>query len=186
MSHICSKTTCASRYTKQYFSLQTINNQWSLSRWMTFWSILMINSLPMPLSTRHPHYGRCIEILHWSHPPLTRFRKPVEIKYTNAIGYPRISTCFMTAKFPIDFCGLQRREYLLHVTGNRQWAKAARCYMTWLLESPGYGSAWYNHLFTNVFDVICISMYQNRCISGHNGHVETKKRLMMWINWPPN
>ena len=72
-------------------------------------------------------------------PPITGFSKHIEIEFSADVDYPRISTCFLEAKFPINFKGSSKKEYLLHARGRRGREKACACFTSWVFEGPGYG-----------------------------------------------
>lgn len=75
-----------------------------------------------------------------SQPPLTGFHKTIEISFSCEVSYPRISTCFLTATYPLNYRGVSNAQYVLHASGRGSSAKACKAFTSWVLDSPGYGS----------------------------------------------
>lgn len=72
-------------------------------------------------------------------PPVSGFHKPIEVMFSCQEGAPRVSTCFLTATFPLNYRG-SRREYLLQGKGPRAGREACKAYTAWVFNSPGYGT----------------------------------------------
>ena len=68
-------------------------------------------------------------------PPVIGFGKKISIAFSSDLASGvNISTCFLTAQFPLNFRGT-RNEYMLLGTGR----KASNAFTSWVFSSPGYG-----------------------------------------------
>ena len=63
--------------------------------------------------------------------PQTGLPKTVDIIFSAAIGYPVISTCLLTAKFPLNF--RKNDQYVLRGISKAGIRNAASCYSSWVV-----------------------------------------------------